>query len=291
MMLLIAFLAGAAHAEPMSLEGWRTLVRDAQRHVAEGSPQALVALRRLSDRQVRDVDGGAVSVDDAQLARITAQLQQTLHDPASSPDTIRAAAVHLALLEDEVDRLLEAPPPPYAQAIRPDGTLFATTTAPVAPGRAEAPWEPAARAAWARVRAWIGVAVTGRSGASTTATAAVLVGTSLAALLLALWPAVRNLTTPSTTRAAEGPPRPGTRHSPLGRRVLLALRGLRRRGLLPVPEHLTNGEVLSTLPEAHRKRLAPALVIHDRVAYGGHEPSQAELGLVERILEPYGEQR
>ncbi len=285
----LLLLIGSATAEPMSLEGWRTLVRDAQRHVSEGSPRALVALRRLSNRRVRDVDGGVIVVDDTQLARITLDLQRTLSDPSTSADSIRAAAVHLALLEDEVGRLLEAPPAPYAQAIRPDGTLFATATTPVLPGRAEASWEPAFRASWTRLRAWVGLAISGRRTGSTTATAAVLVGTSLAALLLALWPMFRGLmaTTPATV--VPGPITSGRRHTPLGARMLAALRQLARQGLLHQPEHLTNGEVLAALPDETRGRLAPALAIHDRSAYGGHGPTEGEERLLDDILERYEE--
>lgn len=287
-LLLLLLLVGSAHADAMSPEGWRSLVRDAQRHVSEGTPRSLVALRRLADRQVRDVDGGVVTVDDRELLRLTSQLEQAIDQADITGGPYREAALYLALLEGEVDTLLDGPPPPYSQAIRPDGTLFATSTRPLQPSRSASPWTQVLQTGWGRVRAWIGIAISGRGGGGAGVTAAVLVGTSLAAVLLAIWPLLSGLirggsAAPPSQRASDR-----QTHTRLGRRLLAILDELARRGLLARPSHLTNGEVLAALPAAERGMLEPAIRVHDRACYGDSPPGTAEHALLEQLLQRLG---
>jgi hypothetical protein len=284
-MLIVLWLSlwvGSVHAEAMSAEGWDTLVRDARRNVAEQSPRALVAMRRLSGRQVRDSDGGVVVVDDRELTRLTAELERALSEEGSAPRAYRNAALYLDQLEGEVRELMDRPPPPYALAIRPDGTLFETATRPLQPARASSPLTEVLDAGWARVRAWVGIALAGRSGGGLALTL-VLIGTSLAALLLALWPLLRSLGTgsapaPVTTRARRSPG-----HSPLGLRLLSALDQLAHRGLLRRPAHLTNGEVLEALPDRERGWLTPAVRAHERCCYGRAQVGPEEHALLDAL--------
>lgn len=283
LLLLLVLLVGSASAEPMSPEGWRTLVRNAQRQVAAGTPHAVVSMRRLGDRQVRDREGGVVVVDDRELLRLTAELEHALTGPDDPLPTLSETALYLDQLEGEVDKLLEDPPPPYSQAIRPDGALFATATRPLQPARVAAPWEPALRSGWGRVRAWVGIAMSGRGSGGSGLTAVVLVGTSVAAVLLALWPVIRRLSTHDSapvrsTRAA--PARPPTA---LGRRLLAILDALAQRGLLRAPAHLTNAEVLAALPDSERQLLAPAVRVHDLSCYGERPAGKAEHALLEAL--------
>ena len=283
MVLALLLWIGAAHAEAMSPQGWRTLVRDAQRHVGEETPRALVALRRLSDRQVQDLDGGVVVVDDRELMRVTAQIERAVEQGEDTAAAYQGAALYLSQVEGEVDALLESPPPPYSQAIRPDGTLFATATRPLQPARVTSPWTTVLQAGWGRVRAWVGIAVSGRGRGGAGVTAAVLVGTSLAALLLALWPLIANL---SRRKGGSAPPRqrdPGHTHTSLGRRLLAILDQLARQGLLTRPAHMTNGEVLAALPDSQRGLVEPAIRAHDRACYGGHPPGPTEHALLEQL--------
>jgi len=290
MIWLLALLiwVGAPQAEALSPEGWRTLVRDAQRHVAEGTPRSLVALRRLTDRQVRDVDGGVVVVDDRELARLTAELEVAVEHPEQPSAAYRETALYLSLLEAEVDGLLDGPPPPYSQAIRPDGTLFATTTRPLQPARATSALTQVVQASWGRVRAWVGIALSGRGPGGTGITAVVVVGTSLAALLLALWPLVRGLLGGRRAPLTHSPIRTRGEHTALGRRLLAILDELYRRGLIPRPAHLTNGEVLDELPAAERGLLAPAVRVHDAACYGEHPSGDAEHALLEQLQRRMG---
>jgi hypothetical protein len=283
LLLVLVLLVGGAHAEPMSPEGWRTLVRNAQQQVAAGTPHAVVSMRRLGDRQVRGPEGGVVAVDDRELLRLTAELEHALTGPDDPLPALRETALYLAQLEGEVDKLLEEPPPPYSQAIRPDGALFATTTRPLQPARTTAPWEPALRSGWGRVRAWVGIAMSGRGSGGSGLTAVVLVGTSVAALLLALWPVIRRLGAAGPTASRGGGVRPGRLSTPLGRRLLAILDALARRGLIRAPAHLTNGEVLRTLPESERQLLAPAIRVHDLSCYGERAAGPAEHALLEAL--------
>jgi len=283
MLLCLLLWTGLASGEALSPEGWRTLVRDAQRHVAEGTPRSLVAMRRLADRQVRDVDGGVVVVDDRELLRLISQLELAMQAPELPTPAYREAALYLALLEGEVDALLEEPPPPYSQAIRPDGTLFATATRPLQPARAGSSWTQIVQTSWGRVRAWVGIALSGRGPGGTGVTAVVLVGTSLAALLLALWPLFRSLLTRRERPVPDRSLGPGGHHSPLGQRLLAILDQLGRRGLLTRPAHLTNGEVLDALPASERGLLAPAVRVHDAACYGAGPSGEAEHALLEQV--------
>ncbi len=283
LMLLVALLwVGAAQADAMSPEGWRTLVRDAQRSVAEGTPRAVLTMRRLTDRQVRDVDGDVVVVDDRELLRLTGELERALSSTDGGTRAFSEAALHLAQLEAEVDALLEEPPPPYSQAIRPDGTLFATATRPLQPARGGSSLELALQTGWGRVKAWVGIAISGRGPGGTGVTAVVLVGISLAAMLLALWPMVQSLRSGRDLRIAS-PGGPGMEHSVLGRKLLAVLDALARRGLLTRPTHLTNGEVLATLPSAERGMIEAAVRVHDRACYGDGPVGPAELALLEQL--------
>ncbi|MFH1467707.1 MAG: DUF4129 domain-containing protein [Pseudomonadota bacterium] len=277
---LLLLVLGTTRAEPISPEGWRSLVRDAERRVTQGSPLALTSLRRLQGRQIRDPDGGVAQVDDDELERLTTQLEAALAGEGVLANALRDTSLHLSLLETEADQLVRRPPPSYSQAIRPEGELFATAVR-AAPEAAEpSPLESGAQRGWARVRAWTGLALTRRGTSSAHATLFVLVGTSLAALLLALWPALRALGSarPARTRSArEAPGRPA---SPLGTALLAALGALVRRGRLRQPAHLTNGEVMAALPGADQALVAPAIAVHDRACYGGAAPSEAERQLV-----------
>jgi hypothetical protein len=282
-LLLVLLLVGIAQAEPMSAEGWRTLVRNAQTQVAAGTPHALVALRRLTGRQVLDPDGGVVTVDDRELLRLTAELDHALAGTEDPLPVLRETALYLAQLELEVDKLLEGPPPSYALAIRPDGTLFATATRPLQPAGAAAPWEPALRSGWGRVRAWVGIAMSSRGRGGRSLTAVVLVGTSVAALLLAMWPMIRRLGAGGPPPARRGGLATGRPPTALGRRLLAILDALARRGLIQRPEHLTNGEVLAVLPDEARRRLAPAVRVHDLGCYGERPVGAAEHALLEEL--------
>ncbi len=282
LILLLLLLVGSVHAEAMSAEGWDTLVRDARRHVAEQSPRALVAMRRLADRQVRDSDGGVIVVDDQELLRLTARLEAGIAEGNGLPRAYRDAALYLDQLEGEVRELIERPPPPYSQAIRPDGTLFETATRPLQPARASSPLADVLDAGWARVRAWVGIALTGR-GRGGFALTMVLIGTSLAALLLALWPLLRSLgaMAPVPMPTARRPD--ASSHSALGLRLLAALDTLSRRGLVRRPAHLTNGEVLDALPPRERGWLAPAVRVHERCCYGGDDAGPEEHALLDAL--------
>ncbi len=281
LLLALMLLLGTARGEALSAEGWRTLVRDAQRHVAQQSPQALVALRRLGGRRVRNPDGSVIGVDDGQLVQLTTAIERGLDGERPREPAFRATSLYLAQLEAEVDSLLDAPPPPYSQAIRPDGTLFATATRPLEPARGDAPWEPAARAGWGRVKAWVGIAMSGRGPGGRGLSAAVLVGTSLAALLLALWPVMRRLGEGGRPGSAAVTGAARWDHSPLGRRLLALLELLARRGVIDRPASRTNGEVLERLPPETRRLLAPVVGAHDRACYGGAELDDAAWALLD----------
>jgi hypothetical protein len=282
--LLLLWIA-VAGAEPMSPEGWRTLVRDAQRHVTAGTPQALVALRRLPGRQVRDPEGGVVMVDDREILGITQQLERDFASGSDPKPTLLRASLYLSMVQSEVDTLLERPPPPYSKAIRPDGTLFTTATRPLQPARNTSPWEPLVQASWGRVRAWVGIALSGRGPGGTGLTALVLVGTSLAALALALWPILRGHAPPATALTGADSTRWSATNSALGARLLAVLQALFQRGLLGPPAHLTNGEVAAALPDKERAVMAPALRIHDRHRYGQGPAGPAEHAVIEAALE------
>jgi len=272
------FCLGSAHAESISLEGWRTLLRDAQRQVTTSSPTAPVALRRLADRRVRDPEGGIIEVDDGVLQRLTLAADSLPDDDASR----RATALHLALLESEADQLLRAPPPPYARAIRPDGALFPTTTRPLPPASEDSSLQPSLEAGWSRVRAWVGLAITGRGSGPLGVPSTVLLLVSLVFLLLVVWPALSRALPGGQVAAQSATGDAAPRHSPLGERLLRLLARLEGEGLLRRARLLTNGEVLQRLPLPFGRALRPALEAHDRACYGSLSEQSADDQALER---------